>query len=133
MKKYKKKAFPLYLQIMLGMLIGIGIGFVALQFNQGTFIKDWIYPWGALFIRLLQLVAVPLVFISLVKGVTGLGNISRISQLGTKTISIYILTTIVAVLLGMALGGIIQPGKLVNKDSIPQIENNDISRKQIEK
>ena len=133
MKKYKKKAFPLYLQIMLGMLIGIGIGFVALQFNQGTFIKDWIYPWGALFIRLLQLVAVPLVFISLVKGVTGLGNISRISQLGTKTISIYILTTIVAVLLGMALGGIIQPGKLVNKDSIPQIENNDTSKKQIEK
>ena len=133
MKKYKKIVFPLYLQIMLGMLIGIGIGFVALQFNQGTFIKDWIYPWGALFIRLLQLVAVPLVFISLVKGVTGLGNISRISQLGTKTISIYILTTIVAVLLGMALGGVIQPGKLVNKESIPQIENNDTSKKQIEK
>lgn len=118
---------------MSGMLIGIGIGFVALQFNQGTFIKDWIYPWGALFIRLLQLVAVPLVFISLVKGVTGLGNISRISQLGTKTISIYILTTIVAVLLGMTLGGVIQPGKLVNKESIPQIENNDTSKKQIEK
>lgn len=119
--------FPLYIQILLGMLAGILLGILALQFDtdqfDGTqFIQHWIRPWGQLFIRLLQLIAIPLVFISLVKGVTGLKDISKFSRIGGKTIGIYLCTTVVAVLLGLTLGLIVKPGKLVNQEQVAHLQ-----------
>jgi Na+/H+-dicarboxylate symporter len=115
-----KKIFnlPLYVQILLGMIIGIIIGMIALPLNGTTFVEHWIRPWGQIFIRLLQLIAIPLVFVSLVKGVIGLKDISTFSRLGGKTILIYIGTTIVAVLLGISLGLIVKPGNLVNQEQV---------------
>ena len=120
--KRKISSFPLYLQILVGMVVGILIGFVALHFNGVQFIKHWIQPWGQLFIRLLQLIAIPLVFISLIKGVTGLKDISRFSRLGGKTVFLYLITTVIAVLLGLSLGLIVKPGKLVNKEEVQVIQ-----------
>lgn len=113
---------PLYLQILYGMIAGIGIGIAALQVNGATFIQEWVRPWGQLFIRLLQLIAIPLVFISLVKGVTGLKDISKFSRIGGKTIGIYLCTTVVAVLLGLAMGLLIRPGKLVNQEKVAHLQ-----------
>ncbi len=123
----KGPKFPLYIQILLGMLAGILLGILALQFDteqfDGTqFIQHWIRPWGQLFIRLLQLIAIPLVFISLVKGVTGLKDISKFSRIGGKTIGIYLCTTVVAVLLGLTLGLIVKPGKLVNQEQVAHLQ-----------
>ncbi|MDL2256498.1 dicarboxylate/amino acid:cation symporter, partial [Parabacteroides sp. OttesenSCG-928-K15] len=67
-------------------------------------------PWGQIFIRLLQLIAIPLVFFSLIKGVTSLGDISRFSRLGGKTIGIYLITTAFAVCIGLGLGLTVKPG-----------------------
>lgn len=113
---------PLYVQILIGMVAGIIIGLVALQFNGELFIKHWVQPWGQLFIRLLQLIAVPLVFISLIKGMTGLKDISKVSKIGGKTIGIYICTTVAAILLGLAMGLLIQPGKLVDRTEVAQLQ-----------
>lgn len=123
----KRPKFPLYIQILLGMLAGILLGILALQFDtdqfDGTqFIQHWIRPWGQLFIRLLQLIAIPLVFISLVKGVTGLKDISKFSRIGGKTVGIYLCTTVVAVLLGLTLGLIVKPGKLVNQEQVAHLQ-----------
>jgi len=118
----KLLTLPLYLQILLGMLLGILIGIVALQINGVQFIQHWIRPWGQLFIRLLQLIAVPLVFISLVKGVTGLKDIAKFSRLGGKTVGIYIATTAIAVTLGLGLGLTVKPGNLVDKSQIAHIQ-----------
>lgn len=115
---------PLYLQILLGMVVGIIIGIIALQVNGVQFTQHWIRPWGQLFIRLLQLIAIPLVFISLVKGVTGLKDIAKLSKLGGKTILIYIGTTAIAVMLGLGLGLIVKPGNLVDKSQITHIQEN---------
>jgi len=123
----KKKVFsvPLFLQILIGMLIGIGIGLIGLRFSNGpVFIQEWIRPWGQLFIRLLQLIAIPLVFVSLIKGVTGLQDISKFSRLGGKTILIYMCTTAFAVLLGLSLGLIIKPGTLVNQEQVAHLQEN---------
>lgn len=84
MSKIKKISFPLYLQILLGMIAGIAIGIIAVYTQGEKFVHDWIRPWGQVFIRLLQLIAIPLVFISLVKGVTGLNDIKKFSRLGGK-------------------------------------------------
>lgn len=123
----KRPKFPLYIQILLGMLAGILLGILALQFDTDRFdgiqfIQHWIRPWGQLFIRLLQLIAIPLVFISLVKGVTGLKDISKFSRIGGKTIGIYLCTTVIAVLLGLTLGLIVKPGKLVKQEQAARLQ-----------
>lgn len=122
-----RRRLPLYIQILLGMIAGIILGILALQFdttrfNGIQFVQHWIRPWGQLFIRLLQLIAIPLVFISLVKGVTGLKDISKFSRLGGKTIFIYLCTTVVAVLLGLTMGLLVKPGKLVNREQVAHLQ-----------
>jgi len=106
-----KIKIPVYLQILAGMCIGIVAGLIAIAINGHQFVTDWVKPWGQIFIRLLQLVAVPLVFISLVKGVIGLGDVSRFSKMGLKTIALYVITTVIAILLGITLVSVIKPGQ----------------------
>ena len=114
--------FPIYLQILMGMFIGIVAGVIALSVNGEQFVTDWIKPWGQIFIRLLQLVAVPLVFVSLVKGVIGLSDISKFSKMGLKTIGLYIITTIIAILLGVTLVSIIKPGQFFDASQTLALE-----------
>ncbi|MDR1340854.1 MAG: dicarboxylate/amino acid:cation symporter [Prevotellaceae bacterium] len=118
----KRKRFPLYLQILAGMIAGVLAGIIALQFDGVQIIQSWIYPWGRIFIRLLQLIAIPLVFISLVKGVIGLKDIASFSRMGGKTIAIYLFTTLIAVLLGLSTGLLVKPGELVDKTQISHIQ-----------
>ena len=133
--KRKKITIPLYMQIVIGMAVGIIIGFVATSLDGARFVKEWIQPWGQLFIRLLQLIAVPLIFISLVKGVTGLKDISKFSRLGIRTILIYICTTVVAVLLGLSMGLLVKPGNLVEREQVAhlaQAYETTVQEKQVE-
>ena len=122
MTKTQKKKLPLYIQILIGMIVGIIIGFIATSMDGISIVRNWIQPWGQLFIRLLQLIAIPLVFISLVKGVTGLKDISRFSKLGGKTILIYLCTTVIAVLLGLSMGLLVKPGNLVDREQVAHLE-----------
>lgn len=122
MTKRKFSSIPLYLQIILGMVVGIAFGLFALALGGQSMVKNWIAPWGHLFIKLLQLIAVPLVFFSLVKGVTGLQDISRFSKLGGKTVLLYITTSVFAVLIGLGAGLLVKPGELVNRETVAHIQ-----------
>lgn len=122
MSKGKFKSIPLYIQIILGMVVGIILGLIALSLGGQIIIKNWIVPWGHLFIKLLQLIAVPLVFFSLVKGVTGLQDISRFSKLGGKTVFLYIITSVFAVSVGLGAGLLMKPGELVNRETVAHIQ-----------
>jgi Na+/H+-dicarboxylate symporter len=114
--------FPLYMQILFGMIVGIVLGIIALQFGGGIqFVKDWIYPWGRLFIRLLQLIAVPLVIVSLVKGMIGLKDITAFSRMGWKALVFYLFTSILAVSIGLSAGLLVKPGKIVDKTKVEHI------------
>lgn len=121
-KKIKLLSLPLYIQILIGMLTGILLGVVALHLHAETFVNHWIRPWGQVFIRLLQLIAVPLVFISLIKGITGLGDISKFSRMGGRTILIYIMTTVVAVFWGLGMGLTVKPGNLMDQSQVAHIQ-----------
>lgn len=122
MPKRKILQIPLYLQIILGMVVGVILGMVALAVDAQAFIKDWITPWGHLFIKLLQLIAVPLVFFSLIKGVTGLKDITRFSKLGGKTILLYVATSSLAVIIGLSAGLFVKPGNMVNQEAVAHIQ-----------
>ena len=121
--KSRKQSFPLYMQILAGMIIGVIIGFIAMQLKGEQFVNNWIVPWGQLFIRLLQLIAIPLIFVSLIKGVMGLESIKSFSRLGAKTIVFYLSTTIFAILLGVLTGLIAKPGNLVDHTRVVSIKD----------
>ncbi|MDR1170251.1 MAG: dicarboxylate/amino acid:cation symporter [Prevotellaceae bacterium] len=121
-KTNKRIRIPLYMQILAGMVSGAVIGIAALQIDGAQFIYNWIYPWGRIFIRLLQLIAIPLVFISLVKGVTGLKDIGTVSRMGGRTVAIYLATTLAAVLLGVSAGLLVKPGMLIDRTQVAHIQ-----------
>ena len=100
----------MYVQILIGMGVGLIWGIIAVQLDLQIFTIKWIKPWGTIFLNLLKLIAVPLIFVSLVKGISGLSNISRLSSIGLKTLGLYLFTTLMAIIVGLALVNIIQPG-----------------------
>ena len=118
----KKLKIPFYLQIIIGMVAGIIIGFIGIGFGGEQIINDWIRPFGKLFIKALVLIAVPLVFVTLVKGVADLKDTSALSRLGGRTIVIYLCTTVFAVLVGMGSSLIIRPGNIIGKGLVDEMK-----------
>jgi len=98
----------------LGILFGILLSFVP---NGSDFIKDYIKPFGTIFINLLKLIAVPLILASLIKGVSDLKDISKLSKMGGRTILTYLITTLTAVTIGLILVNVIQPGKSISVET----------------
>lgn len=106
------KKLPLWAKIFIGMGIGILWGLISVWAKWEAFTIDWIKPWGTIFLKLLKLIAVPLIFVSLVKGISSLTDITKLSRIGYKTIVIYLLTTVFATIVGLAMVNIIKPGNV---------------------
>lgn len=112
------KKIALHWQILIGMGLGVLFAFVLVQFSWGKqLIIDWIKPFGNIFINLLKLIAVPLILGSLIKGVSDLKDISKLSKMGGRTIGLYILTTVLAVSIGLVVVNIIKPGEFISKET----------------
>jgi len=112
------KKLALHWQILLGMLTGVLLGVLLSYTSFGpNFIKDWIKPFGTIFINLLKLIAMPLILASLIKGVSDLKDISKLSKMGGRTIGIYLCTTILAVVLGLVLVNTIKPGNNIKEET----------------
>ena len=117
------KKIALHWKILIGMVLGILFGFLMNSLEGGKeFVTDWIKPLGTIFINLLKLIAVPLILASLIKGISDLKEISKIKKMGGRTISIYILTTVVAIVIGLSIVNTIQPGNGMSKQTIEKIK-----------
>ena len=103
------------------MAAGVAFGFLAAALGWGEFVVDWIKPFGTIFINALKLIAVPLILASLIKGVSDLRDLSDLGAMGGRTIGLYLLTTVVAVTLGLVVVNVIQPGNLVAADTRTQL------------
>ncbi len=121
------KKIPLWGKIIIGMVLGVILGILGVQLGFSGFVTDWVKPWGTIFIRLLKLLAVPLVFVSLVKGVASLSDTSKLSRMGIKTLGVYILTTMAAVTVGLLVVNIIAPG-----DTFPESRRAELMQKYTE-
>jgi Na+/H+-dicarboxylate symporter len=116
------KKLELHWQIMIGMLLGLIFGFGMTYFEWGKqFVTNWIAPFGTIFIKLLKLIAVPLILASLIKGISDLKDISKFRNIGLRTIGIYIGTTTVAIILGLVLVNVIAPGNGVSEETIEKL------------
>ena len=83
-------------RILISLGLGLAYGVVAALNGWGEVTANWIAPFGAIFLRLLLVVAVPLVLASLITGVASLSDLSKLSRIGGKTIALYFTTTLVA-------------------------------------
>lgn len=112
------RKLALHWQILLGMLFGVLFGLLCGQFSWGkSFIIDWIKPFGTIFINSLKLIAVPLILASLIKGVSDLKNIAQLSSMGGRTIGMYLLTTLVAVTIGLTIVNVVKPGETLSDET----------------
>lgn len=112
------KKLALHWKILMGMVLGVAFALLLIQFSWGAeFIKDWIKPFGKMFINALKLIAVPLILASLIKGVSDLKDISKLSKMGGRTIFTYIVTTVIAVSIGLVVVNIVQPGKSISEET----------------
>lgn len=116
------KKLPLHWKIVIGMVLGILAGILFNNFNGGKqFVGDWIAPFGTIFIRLLKLIAIPLIFTSLVKGISDLKDISSFRNIGIRTIILYVSTTIAAITIGLILVNILKPGAGISPETIDEL------------
>ena len=105
-EKSMRKWFEIALwkRILAALILGVIVGMI---WGPGSESIVWI---GDLFIRLIRMVVVPLVFVTLVAGVVSMGDPSKLGSLGVKTLAIYMLTTLVAICIGLFLAATLQPG-----------------------
>ena len=112
------RKIALHWKILIGMSLGVLFG-VSFSFipSGDLFISNYIKPFGTIFINLLKLIAVPLILASLIKGISDLKDISKLSKMGGRTIVTYLITTLTAVTIGLILVNVIKPGKSISVDT----------------
>lgn len=119
------KKLALHWKILLGMAMGVLVAILLIQFPFGkSFALNWIKPFGNIFINALKVIAVPLILASLIKGVTDLKDISKLSKMGFKTIGIYLITTVIAVSIGLVMVNILQPGDFLEQSTKQELLKN---------
>ena len=100
------------------MLIGVLFGLIMSQMSFGkSLIVNYVKPFGTIFINSLKLIAIPLILASLIKGISDLKDISKLSMLGSRTIALYLTTTVIAVSIGLTVVNIVKPGKSINNET----------------
>lgn len=111
------KKLALHWKIIIGMTLGIVWALLSSYMGWSAFTINWIDPFGTIFINLLKLIAVPLVLFSIISGVANIGDPSSLGRMGGKTLFLYLITTVLAISLGLLLVNTIKPGKLIDENS----------------
>ena len=123
----REEKLSIHWKILIGIVLGLLVGSVASKSEIGIhIIQNFIKPFGTIFIRVLKLIAVPLVFISLAKGIVELKDIKKLSALGGRTIIWYLSTTFFAVVLGLFLVNFFKPGSGLNLEAFQQLSTDSI-------
>lgn len=104
------KKIALHWQVIMALLLGVLFAISAINFGWQQFTADYIEPFGIIFIKLLKMIAVPLVLFSIISGIASLGDVKKLGKMGFKTLLIYLTTTLTAILLGLLLVNVFQPG-----------------------
>lgn len=120
-KTTEKKKLALHWKIIIGMVLGVIWALISSSMGWSQFTIDWIDPFGSIFINLLKLIAVPLVLLSIISGVSNLGDTVNLGKLGGKTLIIFVLTGFFAISVGLILVNTINPGGRIDQESL--IEN----------
>lgn len=111
-------------RILIALGLGLGYGVLAAVAGWGDFTNNWIAPFGTIFLRLLLLIAVPLVIASLITGIASLADLQKLSRIGGKTIAMYIGTTLIALVIGLGVVNLVKPGATIPDDLRARLQDN---------
>ena len=113
----------LWKRVMIGLVLGTLIG-LAIRYGMSneaaSEAAEYFKPFGDLFLNLIRMLVVPLIFLTLVSGVLSMGDPKKLGSLGGRAVGVYMLTTAVAVTLGLIIGTILQPGTGFDVSSVSQ-------------
>lgn len=123
------RGLALHWKILIGMAAGILVGLLASWVDSPalparSFVVNWVKPFGTMFINSLKMIAIPLIVASLIKGISDLKDLSKLSKMGFRTIGLYLATTVIAVVVGLLVVNIAQPGM-----SIPEATRTRLTEK----
>ena len=115
----EKKRVSLLWKISIGFFLGIIFGFaIGPVIPSSPALSNYVMPFidliGKIFLRLLMMLIVPLVFSSLVAGAASVGDIHKLGRIGIKTLALYLITTAIAIVIGLAFGNLFQAGAGMN-------------------
>ncbi len=109
------KKLALHTQILLGMALGLLFAIASVSLGcPPSWTTDYIKPFGTVFLNSLKMVAIPLIFASLIVGITSIEDTTKLSRIGRKTFFIYTLTTAISVVIGLGIANAIGPGRVIN-------------------
>lgn len=114
MKKFK---LSLATQIFIGLVLGIVVGGI---FYGNESAQSFLQPFGDVFIRLIKMIVVPIVLSTIIVAIAGVGDIKSVGKLGGKSLAYFIGMTLVAIVVGLVAGNLLQPGAGLNMDSLRQ-------------
>lgn len=112
------KKIPLHTQIFIGLILGIILGLI---FREKILVIE---PIGQIFLRLITMIVVPLVFVSLLLGTASLGDIRKLGRIGAKTALYFLVTTVIAICIGLILANAVRPGEGLNEDVKAELYQN---------
>ncbi len=123
----------LHWKIMIGMVLGIIFGLIMTALPWGKeFVGNWIEPIGVIFVKMLKLIAIPLILASLIKGISDLKDISKFKNMGLRTIAIYIATTVIAITIGLGLVNFFEPGNGITESTVAKLKQTYASSEKIQ-
>ncbi|WP_161602619.1 dicarboxylate/amino acid:cation symporter [Thermomonospora catenispora] len=127
----KLAAVPFWQQVLLALVLGTAVG--ALIYNVGSedVVEDWLDPFGGVYVNLLKLIVLPLVFSAIVVSLGRLRRIGGVARLTAKTIGWFVITSTVAVAIGLVVGLLIRPGDGVGDLSAEQVDAKEVTWTQV--
>ncbi len=114
----------LWLQVLVAMALGIATGVVLgpsaglVEPSLATTLGNWLALPGHLFLALVQMIVVPLVFASVIRGLAATEGIEQLRRLGTRVVMFFVATTAAGIGMGIALGVVIRPGRFVDSSAL---------------
>jgi len=119
------KKIKLHTKIFIGLILGVAVGLI---FGEKAAIIE---PVGTIFLRLITMVVVPLVFVSLMLGTASLGDIRKLGRIGVKTAVYFVITTVIAICIGLILANIVKPGEGLKENVKTELYKNYESTAQV--
>lgn len=136
----------LWLQIIIGMILGVIVGvllspdFNLVQAETSKIISEWLSLPGYFFLAVIQIVVIPLVFASILRGIAGGGSLEKMKKKGLLLVLYLLIASVIAVTIGIFIGNVLQPGTHINADLISnssinktELQGNNLNLKTIPK
>jgi len=114
----------LWLQVLIGMVAGIAVGFVIgpsvgwVGRETAAVVGNWLAFPGQLFLALIQMIVVPLVVASIIRGLAATEDMDQLRRVGLRAVLFFVVTTALAILIGVGLAYLFQPGRLIDAGAL---------------